>query len=118
MLQCQCLKIPVKPEKTETLLAWIGNLKDRKDEVLEALSSEGINDEAVFVSQEGDRHFLYLYSRSEDLEAAAMAFQQSNLAVDVEFKSILAECLDFPSALALNPVFYADGRERSVVCHP
>jgi len=113
-LQCQCLKIPVLEGQAPRVRSWVAGLSTRADEVLGALESEGIHDEAVFLAQEGGVEYLYLYSRAEDLEAAGRAFEQSTLAVDLEFKQLLSELLDFSQAVTLPLVFCADRPEQWV----
>ncbi len=108
MLQCQCLKIPVREGSAPKLRTWIAGLAGREREVLEALESEGIHDEAVFLSSEPSGDSLYLYSRAADLAAAGAAFQRSTLDVDVEFKQLLQECLDLENATPLRLLFAAD----------
>jgi len=114
MLQVQCVKIPVLDGRVAEVRAWVEGLSARRSEVLEALAAEGVEDEAVFLGVEGDRHVLYLYSRAPSLAAAGAAFETSGLAVDVEFKRLMAECLDLQAAQPLVLVFAAD-RERGWV---
>jgi len=114
MLQVQCVKVPVREGRMAEVRAWIEGLSGRRSEVLDALASEGIADETVFLGVEGDRTFLYLYSRATSFAAAAAAFEASELAVDVEFKRLMAECLDMESAEPLILLFAAD-RERGWV---
>jgi hypothetical protein len=113
-LQCQCLRIPVQKGKIKQIESWIAGLSDRENEVIEALRSEGIRDEAVFLMNEGEMSYLYLYSRSKDLMSAGRAFEESSLPVDIEFKQIMAECLDLSNAVPLKLVFSADGSEKTV----
>ncbi len=114
MLQIQCVKIPVLDGRVGEVRAWVERLSARRAEVLEALTAEGIADEAVFLGVEGDRHVVYLYSRSPSLTAAGEAFEGSRLDVDVEFKRLMAECLDMSAAEPLLLLFAAD-RERGWV---
>jgi len=114
MLQCQCVKIPVREGSAPKLRAWIAGLGEREGEVLEALEAEGIHDEAVFLSSEPSGEYLYLYSRAADLAAAGAAFQQSTLAVDVEFKQLMQECLDLEGATLLRLLFAADSATGDV----
>lgn len=114
MLETQCIKIPVISGKEAQVREWIAALATRHDEVIEAIVSEKIHDEAVFCAKEPAGTFLYLYSRSPDLASAGAAFQASELKVDQEFKQILGECLDFTSALSLELLFCADGESKRV----
>ncbi len=108
MLQTQCLKVPVKPGKEAELKAWVTGLNQRQTEVQAAIIAEGINDEAVFFSEEGGQTFMYMYSRSADLLAANAAFESSEMAVDVEFKHIMLDCLDLVNAQPLKLLFAVD----------
>ncbi|NJM70056.1 MAG: hypothetical protein HC862_07385 [Scytonema sp. RU_4_4] len=45
----QCLKIKLKPEKTEYAIAWIKNLYKQLEEVKQVLSNEGIIVESIFM---------------------------------------------------------------------
>ena len=96
------------------LREWISGLAQRRDEVLEALDSEKILDEAVFMSEENGTHALYIYSRAEDLSASAEAFAASQLQVDVEFRDLMQECLDFSGARPVQCLFAADAATRLV----
>jgi len=73
MLQVQCVKVPVREGRMAEVRAWMEGLSGRRSEVLDALVSEGIADETVFLGVEGDRSFLYLYSRATSFAAAAEA---------------------------------------------
>jgi len=108
MLQVQCVRIPVLEGRMAKLREWIDGLSGRRPEVLEALESEGVADEAVFLGSEGDRDYLYLYSRSASVAAAGAAFDASRLSVDVEFKRLMAECLELQAAEPLILLFAAD----------
>jgi hypothetical protein len=114
MLQVQCLKIPVVPGKGAALRAWMADLTARRAEVLEALASEEVTDEAVFLATEGAQEYLYLYSRAADLAAAGRAFQESTLALDQEFKQLMSECLDLAAAQPLTLGFAADADRETV----
>ncbi len=113
MLQIQCVKIRIIDGKSERVRSWIASLAARRDEVGAALAAEGIADEAVFFASESAGDFLYLYSRAPDLAGAAAAFQSSSHAVDVEFRGIMAECLDAATAAPLELLFAAENPGRS-----
>jgi hypothetical protein len=90
------------------------SLSSRRQEVIEALAAEQIEDEAIFLGKEPAGEFLYFYSRAPDLESAAAAFKSSELAINQELKEILVECLDFTSAVRLELLLAADRRHRQV----
>jgi hypothetical protein len=113
MLQIQCVKIRIIDGNSERVRAWVASLGTRKDEVRAALAAEGIADEAVFFASERAGDFLYLYSRAPDLASAAAAFKSSSHAVDVEFRGIMAECLEVATAAPLELLFAAESPGRS-----
>lgn len=113
MLQIQCVKIRIIDGKSERVRSWIASLGTRQHEVRAALAAEGIADEAVFFASERAGDFLYLYSRAPDLASAAAAFQGSSHAVDVEFRGIMAECLEVATAAPLELLFAAESPGRS-----
>ncbi|MGF1480431.1 MAG: DUF6176 family protein [Cyanophyceae cyanobacterium] len=108
MLQVQCLKIPILPDKVNQLRHWLTQLSNRHAEVLEALRTEGFADGALFLSTEGATDFLYIYSRAQDLSAATAEFQDSLLPLDIEFKCMMSDCLDLRGIIPLNVKFAAD----------
>ncbi|ETX03695.1 DUF6176 family protein [Candidatus Entotheonella palauensis] len=114
MLQTQCLKVPIIPGKEAEVKNWLAALSTRHQEVLEAITSEDIADEAMFYAKEPSGEFLYLYSRAPDLAVAGAAFQKSQLPIDQEFKRISAECLDYRSAIRLELLLSADSRNKYV----
>lgn len=113
MLQIQCVKIRIIGGRSERVRAWVASLGTRQDEVRAALAAEGIADEAVFFASERAGDFLYLYSRAPDLASAAAAFQSSSHAIDVEFRGIMAECLEVATAAPLELLFAAENPGRS-----
>lgn len=114
MLQTQCLKIPILQGKAAQLRTWIHTLSKRPNEVVEALESEDIADKAVFYGKEPSGEYLYLYFRSADLATATATFQASDLPIDMELKALLAECLDFTSAISLELLFSADQEKQDI----
>lgn len=114
MRQVQCVKVPIRPGKARKLRSWLRGLRDRSDEVLAALDDEGVDDEAMFFGRDGDVEVVYLMSRAVDLASSARAFQESTAPVDVEFKALMAECLDLDAARPLEFAFAADRIARFV----
>lgn len=111
MAEVQCVKIPFKKGQTGQFLVWVEGLKNRRGEVLEAMRAEGIMSEAVFLESSEDADYMLLYTRANDLKAANQAFQESEIAVDTEFKALMAATLDLQNAKVFDLVF-----EASVGC--
>lgn len=85
----------VRPEKVDTLRAWLSSLPTRRDEVLETFRREGVRHElaSLLMTHEGPV-LVYAIERSDgDHEAARAAFMASELAIDKEHLAVLRECL-------------------------
>jgi len=97
----------VKPGQTERLAQWIVSLPDRLPEVRAAMAQEGILYEAIMLEYgtESDPDYLILYLQAENLQQANVAFQASQVAVDLEFKQLMLETLDFTAAIPLSVLF-------------
>lgn len=93
----QCIRVKLKPGKTEEFLAWAGDLTERIDEVKEALISEGMQAELMMLERTAEADFVLLYTKAEDLGKANELFQNSNLRIDSEAKEIMAKTWDFES---------------------
>ncbi|MFN0180882.1 MAG: DUF6176 family protein [Gemmatimonadales bacterium] len=104
-MQRQCLIIPIRPGSEPRLSAWIRQLDGRREEVRRAMDGEGMASESVFLLPEGEGHSLIVYTASPDLAAAAAAFGRSTETVDVEFKTLMGECLDVSRARLIEVLF-------------
>ncbi len=100
MSEKQCIKIPIKDGQTEFLVSWLSNLQSRKRELIEALTSEGIQSEMVLLER-GQTDYILIYTKADDLKAANQGFQTSLLPVDIEFKKVMQQSLDLENITKL-----------------
>jgi len=100
-MESQCIRVKLKPGKTEQFLDWALTLKSREDEVGESLKLEGLNAEFLFLERAQDGDYVTLYTRGRDLAAANRAFEKSKLPLDQEAKKVMAETWDFTSVTQL-----------------
>ncbi|MBD1845766.1 hypothetical protein H6F89_20625 [Cyanobacteria bacterium FACHB-63] len=89
-MERQCLRIPIRTGSTERVVQWIRSLQDRTDEIATAIASEGITAESVFLERSNNGDTLLIYTVATDLVAANQAFQASTIAIDVEFRALMA----------------------------
>jgi hypothetical protein len=104
-MQRQCLRIPIRDGHLDGVTSWIRSLAARHDEVAAAVTSEGITTECVMLDVQGPRPCVLLYTAGPDLQHASAAFAASTLAVDVEFKSLMARSLDLAGASVVEVLF-------------
>ena len=91
MSQIQCLRIRLRPGTTDRMADFLRGLADRPDEVAQSLAAEGIERESLFLDRAPDGDHLIFITRADDLEAAAEAFQNSQLPLDVETRELISE---------------------------
>jgi hypothetical protein len=89
--ETQCLKIKLKPGKTEAFLNWASSLPERRDEVRKALESGGVITEQIFLERGPQGDYLIFYMKAESLARANIAFTESTLPLDIETKKVIAE---------------------------
>src|SRR5688572_12978075 len=62
MKQVQCIRVKLRPEAADEMVAWMRNLNGRMNEVLAAIADEAIFVETAFLQTEGADRYLYLYT--------------------------------------------------------
>lgn len=84
----------IKPGKEAHIRAWLAELNFRADEVRESFSVAGVRAEQAFVLP-GETGWLLIYvSEASDQAQAANVFASSSLAIDVEHRATMAECIE------------------------
>jgi hypothetical protein len=83
----------INPGKADTLRAWFRELERRKPEVLETFVGEGVKHEQAFILEFGAEKILVYASEPDDSEAASKAYSESKLAIDLEHRAVMRECL-------------------------
>ena len=102
MSHVRLVRLKFKPGKKQIRLDWCEQLKQRTDEVMETLQSEGTLSESCFVSQDGES--LYYFMEAEDLLRAKQAVQDSTFQIDQDHRSARMASLDFVEEL--EPLFH------------
>lgn len=95
MAESQCIRVRLKPGKTEEFANWAKSLSGRKDEVRESLRAEGMLSELIFIERTPAGDFVLFYTKAESLLAANQAFERSKLPLDIEAKRVMADTWDF-----------------------
>ncbi|HSG48895.1 MAG TPA: DUF6176 family protein [Longimicrobiales bacterium] len=101
MSEVQCLRIRLAPGRTDEVADFLRGLRNRADEVQEALKAEGILEETLFLDRTAEEDCLVFFTRARDLAAAAAAFQSSQLPLDVETRELIADTWQEVRALEL-----------------
>jgi hypothetical protein len=83
----------VKPGKVDKLRAWMRELMDRRDEVVESFEQEGVRDEKAWLLQDDEGYILVYAIEAEDLEKARQAYRESTLPIDLEHREALRDVL-------------------------
>jgi hypothetical protein len=96
-MESQCIRVKLRPGKTEQFLTWANTLTGRLNEVKEALSSEGMLAELMLLERASDGDYIVLYTKAENLAEANDAFEKSGLKLDQEAKKVMSETWDFAS---------------------
>lgn len=84
----------VRPDKEETLRAWLAELNARAGEVTESFRASGIRAEQAAIVSSGDGPLLVYVSDADDQRQAARAFEESHAAIDEAHRRVLAECIE------------------------
>jgi hypothetical protein len=66
--QILCGRIKIKEGMLKEVRAWFQTLSNRKEELLEAFASEGVELESVFLEHTSEGDFLIYYMRQDDIE--------------------------------------------------
>lgn len=97
MASVQVFRARIRQGHEDEVKSWAAGLADRS-ETYEALRSEGVLVESVFVEERDGRTFLWVYQRLADATLANERFMASTNPVDVELRDIMKrawEAVDF-----------------------
>jgi RimJ/RimL family protein N-acetyltransferase len=83
----------VKSGKVDKLRAWMRELMDRRDEVVESFEQEGVRDEKAWLLQDDEGYILVYAIEAEDLDKARQAYRESTLPIDMEHREALTDVL-------------------------
>lgn len=96
-MQSQLIKVKIKPEKTKKFKNWATQLSLKMDAVEKSLDLEGIKSELLFCEETESGTYIYLYTRSPDLQKANEKFNNSKEQLDLEAKEIINDCWELES---------------------
>ncbi|QDG49403.1 hypothetical protein FIV42_01215 [Persicimonas caeni] len=83
----------VKPGKVDKLRAWMRELMERQDEVVESFEQEGVRQEMAWLLEDADGHIFVYAIEAEDLDKARQAYRESTLSIDLEHREVLRDTL-------------------------
>lgn len=93
MVEVVLTKQKLKSGKTEQLREWMSEVREREEEAVETLQSEGMHSEAAFLEQVEDGDYLVYYMEAENLRRVYESFEKSSHDIDEEHKQIMDEVL-------------------------
>lgn len=87
-------KQKIEPGKTERLKEWMSEIREREDEAIETLQSEGMHSEAAFLEECEDGEYLVYYMAAEDIREVYESFEESSHDIDEAHKQVMDEVLE------------------------
>ena len=91
----------VRPDHEERLRAWMHELTQRRDEVLETFRAESTQHECTCLLQGASGPILVYAQQVDDPEQARQAFASSQLPIDLQHKRVMAEVHEGPAEVEL-----------------
>jgi hypothetical protein len=91
----------VKPDQLDRLHSWMGELIQRRNEVLETFEQETVRHEVAYLLPGRDGPILVYAIEAEDAEQAGKVFGASTLPIDIEHKRVMEAVLDGPAQAEL-----------------
>ena len=79
----------IKPEKTDDLRAWYGELDRRHDETLQTHENEGVRQEVAFIVPTEHGDMLCVFIEVDDMDRANDAFFSSPYKIDHEHRAVM-----------------------------
>jgi hypothetical protein len=91
----------VRPDKVERLRAWMHELTQRRDEVVETFRAEGTQHEGAYLLKGASGPVLVYVQQVDDPERARRAFTASQFPIDLQHKQVMAEVRESPAEVEL-----------------
>ena len=91
----------VRAGQVEALRAWLTQLEDRRDEVVETFAQEGVRHEQAYLLETGSGHVLVYAMELEDEERARAAFAASTLPIGAEHRDVMDAAVGEPAGAEL-----------------
>jgi hypothetical protein len=89
MLQTTIARVDEKD--VPQLRSWLASLSSRREELRESYRQQGTRHELFFLVRTRRTPILVLISEVDDVEHATRSFLESELPIDVEFKSLFQQ---------------------------
>jgi hypothetical protein len=83
--------VRIARDQVPRLRAWLAGLVDRRNELAESYRRQHTRRELFHLVEGSDGPLLVITSESDDLRAGTEEFLNSELAIDVEFKTLIQE---------------------------
>ena len=88
----------VHPDKVDRLRAWLAEAGGpRRSEAQETLRHEGVRHEMASLLMTAEGPVVVYAVEAEDFDNVNAAFAQSSLAIDLEHRRVMDECLTGPA---------------------
>jgi hypothetical protein len=84
----------IRPGMESRLREWFDEVNARAGEVRESFAATGVRAEQAFVVSDESGSLLIYVSEADDHAAADRAFAASSLAIDVEHRNVMAQCIE------------------------
>ncbi len=101
--QVLCGRIKIKDGALKEVYHWFQTLKNRKKELLDAFSHEGVWLESVFLEHAKDGNYLIYYTRQNDLETVYAILGQLGLPIRLFHVECWKKCCE--ECIVLEPLF-------------
>jgi hypothetical protein len=89
----------VRPDKIDRLRAWMEELSQRREEVLETFAHETVCHEAAWLMETVEGTILVYAIEAEDLDQAQRAVEENPLPIDLEHRAVMDEVIEVPIEL-------------------
>ena len=107
MSNVRLVQMKFQPEKKQVWLDWCEQLKNRSEEVIETLKSEGVRTEACFLSEDGNSIFYFM--EVSDLEKEKAAVESSTFQIDKDHREARLQSLE--RGHVLTTLFFFENRD-------
>jgi len=116
MAEVVLTKQRIEDGKTERLIEWMSEVREREDEVVETFRSEGMLTETAFLERTDDGDYLVYFMEAQDFDDVYEAYDDSTHDIDEEHKKVLEEVLkdgDSPGVESYELLYHMTSPDRS-----
>jgi hypothetical protein len=109
-MEVQCLRVKLREGTTDYVINWVKELYNKMDLVYDALISETMVVESMFLERGEEADYLIFYTRAESLQKANEMMLKSNNPVDKAALEMMQETWE--SCQVLETLFDVDRIEK------